>query len=427
MVARIRSSKSITRALNYNEQKMKNGVAKCLHAANFLATANRLSFRDKLHHFQKLQALNERVETNTVHISLSFHPGEKLAEEKLVQIAEAYMEGIGFEQQPYLVYQHFDAAHPHVHIVSTNIQFNGSRLSLHNLGRNQSEKARKEIELSFGLMKAEKGQQKEQSLQPLNTQRVAYGKTETKQAIANVLGVVVTQYKFSSLAELNAVLRLYNVVADRGEKDSIIYRMGGLNYRVLDARGNATGVPIKASLFHMKPTLKNLEQRFKENKAAKQLHTERLRTAIKIALIKQKQPSVSGFIKTLEKDGVSTVLRENKEGFVYGITYVDHKTKCVFNGSELGKEFGAKMILERCGFTQGTSNAAQKEALLQDTPHSRTQRLRFDAVANSFPPLIERTFSKAAFDHLLKPEDVASYLPQGFKKKKKKRKGQAPN
>ena len=31
------------------------------------------------------------------------------------------MEQIGFGDQPYLVYQHNDAGHPHIHIVTTRI------------------------------------------------------------------------------------------------------------------------------------------------------------------------------------------------------------------------------------------------------------------------------------------------------------------
>ena len=30
------------------------------------------------------------------------------------------------------------------------------------------------------------------------------------------------------------------------------------------------------------------------------------------------------------------------------MTHVDHTTKCVFNGSDLGKQYSAKAILERC-------------------------------------------------------------------------------
>ena len=73
---------------------------------------------------------------------------------------------------------------------------------------------------------------------------------------SNVLGVVVNQYKFVSLPEFNAVLRLYNVVAERGEKESRIYKAGGLNYRLLDDKGTPAGVFIKISLFHLKPHLK---------------------------------------------------------------------------------------------------------------------------------------------------------------------------
>ena len=65
------------------------------------------------------------------------------------------MERIGFGNQPYLVYQHHDAGHPHIHIVSIKVREDGSRVDTQNIGRNQSEKARKEIEKEFGLLKAE--------------------------------------------------------------------------------------------------------------------------------------------------------------------------------------------------------------------------------------------------------------------------------
>jgi hypothetical protein len=47
-------------------------------------------------------------------------------------------------------------------------------------------------------------------------------------------------------------------------------------------------------------------------------------------------------VKTLEKEGISTVVRQNADGIVYGLTYVDHWTKCVFNGSVIGKQYSAK-------------------------------------------------------------------------------------
>ena len=105
------------------------------------------------------------------------------------------MDQIGFSDQPYLVYRHDDAGHPHIHIVSTNIQANGNRISMHNMGRNQSERARKAIEVEFGLVKAEDRKNKKASeLVPVNAYKAIYGKAETRQAISNVLNVVVNQY-----------------------------------------------------------------------------------------------------------------------------------------------------------------------------------------------------------------------------------------
>ena len=50
----------------------------------------------------------------------------------------------------------------------------------------------------------------------------------------------------------------------------------------------------------------------------------------------------------LKKQGVDTVVRRNEQGLIYGITYVDHQSKCVFNGSNLGKAYSANAIKERC-------------------------------------------------------------------------------
>lgn len=40
-------------------------------------------------------------------------------------------------------------------------------------------------------------------------------------------------------------------------------------------------------------------------------------------------------------------IRENENGFIYGITFIDLRNKVVFNGSDLGKIYSAKAIRER--------------------------------------------------------------------------------
>jgi hypothetical protein len=186
-----------------------------------------------------------------------------------------------------LVHQHRDAGHQHIHIVSTNIKRDGSKIDMNNIGRNQSEAARKSIEIEFGLTKAEGRTQMQESPLKVSAQKVQYGKTQTKRAITNVLDVVIDQYKYTSLAELNAILKQYNVMADRGKEDTKMFEKRGLVYTVVDDKGNKIGTPIKASAFYSKPTLKYLEQKFAANEPLRQMHQPRLKTAIKWVLVKK--------------------------------------------------------------------------------------------------------------------------------------------
>lgn len=415
MVAKINSSKSLYNTLNYNEQKLHKGKALLLEAAGFLKDPSLLSFSDKLHHFHRLTALNERTRTHAVHFSLNFDPSEKLSTEKLIAIAKSYMQQIGFGAQPYLVYQHFDSGHPHIHIVSTNIRSDGSRISLHNIGRNQSEKARKDIEQTFGLKRAEESKRKEDiNLKPVNTQKVLYGKTQTRKAIENVLAHVLERYTYTSLPELNAVLQLYNITADRGSEESLCYQRGGLTYRVLNERGEKVGVPIKASDLALKSTLSFLEQQFRQNEAIKKQYLPKLKTTLDWTL-NGKIEHLEAFIKALERERVSTVLRKGKEGVIYGITYVDHRTHCVFNGSDVGKQYSAKAIGER--FHQGIRTERTPAFVLRQ----KTEKGEAMIPSSSGKPSVHESPKQTMADAILNPTATNDHLPYPFKQKRKKK------
>ncbi len=167
----------------------------------------------------------------------------------------------------------------------------------------------------------------------------------------NSLPLNVNTYKYTSLVEFNAVLKQYNVVADRGKEDSAIFKKRGIVYRILDEHGNKAGVPIKASSIYSKPTLRNLEKKFEENELKRKPDLKRIKTIIDWTLIKPPK-SLSDFIKALEKERVSTLVRQSEKGMVYGLTFIDYKTKAVFNGSDIGKEYSAKGIMDRCKIDQ---------------------------------------------------------------------------
>lgn len=421
MVVRITSPHSLKRALNYNEKKVLRGEAYCIHAGNYLLDPSQMNFYQKLQRIQDLISRNERAKkTNTLHISLNFAPTEQLNREKLVHIAGVYMEKIGFSQQPYLVYQHLDAGHPHLHILTTTIKDDGRRIDTYNIGKNQSEKARKEIEQIFNLIRAEgRGKQPGDRIPPIDVRKVQYGKSETLRSITNVLDAVINQFKYTSLAELNAVLRLYNVEADRGRKTGIVYRSGGLFYRLLDGQGNKVGVPIKASLIHSKPTLKNLEKRFTKNETLRQPDKKRLKTSIDWVLAKS-PGSLDAMITALKKEGVQSILRKNKKGLVYGITFIDFRTKAVFKGSEIGKNYSIAGIQKSLESGQQSLPKVLKPAPETTRSKDFEKSLEPSAATGSYPT------QDGLLKDLLEYEKSLNRVPAELLQKKRKKRNPNP-
>jgi hypothetical protein len=402
MVAKIISGKSIRGALNYNENKVKAGKASCILAHKFGSEAGELSFSNKLMRFQKLSERNPKVKTHALHISLNFDTTEKLEVKKLTAIAQTYMERIGFGEQPYLVYQHTDAAHPHIHIVSTIIQPNGKRKDIHNLGRVQSEKARKEIEQEFNLVQAESKTKNKIELQPIEATKAIYGKSETKRTISNTVRWVTQKYKYTSLPELNAALQQFNVIGDRGNEETQMFKKKGFQYSLLD-KGKKVGIPIKASAIYGKPTLTWLEKQFKLNEALRQPYKEKLKQQIDKGLATAKGMAV--FEKYLTAGNIIMLLRQNEAGRIYGITFVDNQNKVVFNGSDLGKGYGAKAILEQL-------NAANTNASGSAGTTSNQEEVE----------LMEQVSIEQLVTDVTEAKQFDYSLPDALKRKRKKKK-----
>jgi hypothetical protein len=368
MLGKIKTVKSIAKALSYNEQKLTNGKAESLLAENFIKDLAELSREDKLDHFRQLTSLNERSKANTLHISVNFGPEEKISNKQMQELARRYMRGIGFEEQPYLVYRHYDAAHPHFHIVSTNIQPDGNRIILEKKQIYRSHQLSSQLEKEFSLQPYHRANWKEEEkFKVRHARRVNHGEMPLQRSISDVLNTVIDHYKYSNLTELNAILRLYNLKADRGEKSSRMYQNKGLVYYALDENGHKAGKGINASCFLLKPTLKKLEEKFALNKTLQQEHRQRVTTAIDWTLAGQ-APDWTRFQEDLEKERISVVVQAEKNGQPGGIFFVDHEAKCAWSGHSLGKHYLLESIQAQC---------AQEQQALEEKESLR-HRHRFD-------------------------------------------------
>ncbi|RZJ51585.1 MAG: relaxase [Chryseobacterium sp.] len=421
MVAVINTGHSIRSIFNYNENKVSLGKAECIGERNYPIDLARLTLDAKLKTLLKQLELNKNVTRSSVHISLNFDLSEKdFTNEKLMKIAKVYMDKIGFSCQPYLVYRHHDAGHPHIHIVSIKVKSDGKRIDMQNIGKNQSETARREIEKDFNLIPAEsKRIGSNVKLKTPAIQKIQYGDSDSKKAISGVLNYVIPNYKFTTIGELNAVLNLYNISAERGLEGSKMYQHKGLTYQILDELKKPIGVPIKASSFYLKPTLKNLELRFEANKKKRIPHIKRVRNCIDFAFLKNEKISLEKLDKILSSEGINMVMRKNSEGLLYGITYIDHTSKCIFNGSTLGSSYAGKAIQEKC---EDVVIKSQNNALNNSEQHE------FQTTNNAVSFISAEQVQKI-IDSIISPEYNSEYIPKELKgkRRKRKRKGQSDN
>jgi len=336
MRPKITTCRSVAHSISYNEEKVELHIAERLTAANLLKSLERLTMEDILHRFDRRMELNDRVRTS-LHITLNFDPQDKLTGDQMREIARTYMKEIGFERQPWIAWRHNDAGHPHCHIVTTHDQWNGDPIDLYKIGEIRSEKARLKIEAQFNLITAEIKQRQRDCEQRLYDQhgppRLIYGQQPLARSLSDIVGYVSEKYHFTSLREFNAVLRLYNVEAYAGGPDTKLYQARGLLYRALDQNGRYIGRPLKASFFHCKPTLENLEKKFRQNLSIKYEHKRHVEVNACYHLA-GKPDNLEKVRQNLQRDGIALVLRKDKSGAVSEVAFVDTRNKVVITGDD---------------------------------------------------------------------------------------------
>jgi len=401
--------------LHYNENKVEQGQARLILASGFAGEIDKMDFGNKLKRFENLTMFNGKVKTNAIHISLNFDQSDKLNDELLQQISMDYMEKIGFGDQPYLVYRHTDASHPHLHITTTNIKSDSQRIDIHNIGKTLSETARKGIEVNYNLTKAE-GRKLSDGLgiKPADLAKVVYGRSSTKRAITNIVNSVISKYCFTSLVEFNAVLKQFNVIADRGLEDTNMFQKNGMIYSIIDAKGKQVGIALKASVIYNEPTLSKLQKKFVQNIEKRKPYRAELKKSIDQILSKYETLTKATFIGELQKQKIALTFRQNEQGFIYGATFIDNKSKSVFNGSDLGKAYSAKALTEHFGI------ADKEKTYLKPLSQQKTYLKLGNGESNKsyLEPMAPTNYLKS-----LLGQSETDYAPGTGEKKKKRKPG----
>jgi len=222
-----------------------------------------------------------------------------------------------------------------------------------------------QLEAEFGLIPAKGRSQGEVwRIAPVDA---AAG--DLKRQVANVIKPLAEMYRFRSLSEYRALLSLYNIGVEKVDGDNKGHRYEGLVYSVLDVNGNRVGKPLKSSLFGKKYGVAHLEERMQRSGEAIKAGNAVATTKATVSAALTGSRDGSEFRAALREKGIDLVLRSNDQGCLYGVTFIDHNSRTVLNGSALGKEFSANALSARfADICRETTQAPTPTAGDRDTP-----------------------------------------------------------
>ena len=338
MIAKIGRGSNLYGALAYNQLKVEKENGQILFTNRMIETSNGLySVTQLARSFEPYLIANRNTEKSTLHISLNPDPKDNVSDEKFKLMAQKYMQEMGYGEQPFVVFKHTDIDRTHIHIVSVCVNEEGKKIS-DKFEKRRSMNVCRELENKYGLISAtEKGhRQNDKIFHPVN-----YQTGDVKSQIASVVRYLPKYYKFQTLGEYNALLSLFNITTEKVEGELQGKIRQGLLYIPLNKKGERAGHPFKASIFGKNAGLPALEGHFEESKEALKNHTAKLTIKASIEIAFQSTNDEKNFKKQLAEQGINVMVRRNDTGRIYGITFIDHNSKTVWNGSRLGKEFSA--------------------------------------------------------------------------------------
>jgi hypothetical protein len=145
MTANLIKGKGFKGALRYNMEKVEKNEAEVLDHS-----FARLSEKSILKEVLAIKVQRPNLQKYFYHTSLNFPYNENLTNERMKTIGLDFLEKSGFSQHQYIMFRHYDADHPHIHILVNRIGYDGTVVSDSN-DYARCEKVLRELEKKYNL------------------------------------------------------------------------------------------------------------------------------------------------------------------------------------------------------------------------------------------------------------------------------------
>ncbi len=336
MVAKISLGNSLYGALCYNGEKINKEKGRLLDTNKIYNDGSgTIDIHRAYEDFMRWMPSHTKTERPMMHISLNPHPDDRLTDTDYTALAHEYMEKMGLGDMPYLIFKHTDIDRHHIHIVALRVGTDGKAVSDKN-NFYRSKEITRELERKYHLHTAER--QKVSPDTPITRIDLS---GDLKRQVANTVKLVGMRYRFQTIGEFNAILSLYNVKAEQTDGRVNGREYHGLVYFATDDSGNVAASPFKASRLGKFASRAAIESKFE--RSGREINEKGFigRTRSKVEDVLARSSGKDDFTARLKAENIDVIFRHTAEGRIYGVTFIDHNTMCVLNGSRLGKQFSA--------------------------------------------------------------------------------------
>ncbi|MEX2511525.1 MAG: relaxase/mobilization nuclease domain-containing protein [Cyclobacteriaceae bacterium] len=302
MTVKILSSTSTFNGVSYNTNKTQSARGELMMFRNFgyLQNSNKVT-PDEMKTFLKVHSnRNTRVQHQQFHAMISCK-GREYDKKELTQLAEIWLQKMGYGNNPYLIVFHGDTKNNHVHMVSSRIGADGKKIN-DSMERIRAQK--------FMLELMDRNPEKE----------------------CNKLLEQLKEFSFSTLNQAKLYLEIRGYSLKEKEGQLSLYKFGLLQGELPIQKITA----ITGSHALDKARIKQLHALFEKYRKVycstpvatfEPLKGNRLGKPIGY------RSEIGDFLK--EKFGVELIFHGKEGKAPYGYTIIDHNRKNIFKGSEI--------------------------------------------------------------------------------------------
>ena len=340
MIAKISSSENLAGALGYNFKKVVSGGASVLLAEGLYANPEGgYTMEEVLSDMQAAIPKKCRTKNVVFHCSLNPHPDEKLSDEQLTQIAQEYMQALGYGEQPYIVFKHNDIEREHIHIVSLRVNSAGEKIN-DKFENRRSKRITDHLERKYGLIPSTPSKEQKTN-SPASQENLTSDNIRSE--IAQTLRGVLEHYHFCSLGEFKAILGAYQLTIEEVKNTYQGREYNGLVYAPTDEAGNKLCTPLHASKIGRGVGYTALQSKMRQSKQRIKPFLPEIRQRV-LAVMRTSPRTEEELLASLNKSGLRCLIRKSESGRIYGITFIDDNLGVALNGSRLGKGYAANQF-----------------------------------------------------------------------------------